>query len=122
MDYQSQCKFETRRRRGNSLKPTDTHEAGQLSRDDVERRTCHESTDSRRGNKLDEPSKVQQTNAQDDEAAYEGDSGCNLRTVPHIGMCLVDMFDDLGNRERHDCDGTDGHILGGSEELEDPGQ
>ena len=57
-------------------------------------------------------------NTDDDEAANESECSCNQRTVPCVGVSPVDMFDDLGHRERHDGDRTDGDVLGGSEELE----
>ena len=32
---------------------------------------------------------------------------------PLIGVRLLDVFDDLADFERHDCNGTDGYILRG---------
>ena len=119
------CKVNTDRSNSEKrdlLEPTNSHQSGQLSGDDVERGTCHKAADSGRGNEFNQPAKVEKADPKDDEAANERDRGGNLGSIPRIGMRFVYVLDDLGDRERHHSDGTDGYILRSGEELAKSGQ
>ena len=101
----------------NLLKTRNAHKTRYLSGHDVDSRTGHEATDRRHRDELDDPSNPEDTNTQSNEATDEGDSSSNNVWRPLPGMFVVNVLDYLRDSERHDSDGTDGDILGGSEEL-----
>ena len=90
-----------------SLKTAKAQKARNLAGDDTERGSRHEATDRRCGNELDEPAESKKTDAEDNETTNESDGGRDLRMRPLVGVCFRNVLDDLGNRERHDSDGTD---------------
>lgn len=81
------------------------------------RASAAEKTLTRGRNEFDEPTKTEETNAQNNESTNERDRYGNLWAIPDCAVIFFDVFDDIGNCERHDSDWTDGDILGRSEEL-----
>ena len=82
------------------LETTDPHETRELPRDDVERGSCNEATNSWRRDELDKPTEMKQPNPKNNETADECDGGSDLWTVPCVRMSLVDVLDNLGDSER----------------------
>ncbi len=77
------------------LKAGLAHQACNLTSNNVDGRAGHESTDSRRGDELDNPTQAEKTNTKNDEAGNKGYCSCYLRASPDIGMFLINMGDDL---------------------------
>ena len=92
----------------------DTQQTGYLAGDDTDSGTCHETCHGRTRDKFDDPTKTEETDAEDNETTDEGDCGSNLWIRPAIGVIMLNVRDDLSDFKRHDCDGTNGYILGGS--------
>lgn len=71
----------------------------------------------RRGAHLDEPAEPQETDAEHDEAAQEGEAGRDLgRAVDRAALRVLDVLDHSGDLERHDGDGPDRDVFGRGEE------
>lgn len=102
----------------NSLKSRDSHQPWDLSSGDTDSRTGHKATDSGGGDEFHEPPEPEQTNPKDDEATNKSECRCNLWSFPLIRVGCLNMFDDLGDCERHNGDRPDRNILGGREELQ----
>lgn len=94
-----------------------THQARNLTCYNIDRGASHKAADSGGWDELNDPSKPEDTNAEDDDAADERNGGSDRRTVPFAWMCVLNVFDDLGGCQRHDSYRTDRDILGGSEQL-----
>jgi hypothetical protein len=80
-------------------------------------RLCMEHGPTWSGNEFDEPSKPEKTDAKDDKTTDERQSCSNLLARPLLSVGVFDILNDLGNRKRHNRDGTDGNVLGSSKEL-----
>lgn len=85
---------------------------------DCQGRACHEPSDSRRGDELDEPAQTKQTKTEDDEATDEGERDSDLDIIPAIAVVLLNGGDNVGNLERHHSDWTNRYILGCGKELD----
>lgn len=62
--------FEHQRRK-DELKASDTQESRELANGDIEGRTSHETSDGRYRDQLHYPAEAEQSDAKDNEAAYE---------------------------------------------------
>lgn len=108
---------QNKRETDNSLESGDTHETRDLTCHNVDSRAGHESADRWERYELDDPTEPKKTDAQHNKSTNEGEGSSNLGAFPFVWMCALYSFDDLRDCKRHDCNGTDGHILRCSEEL-----
>lgn len=103
--------------RRNVLKPGYAHQPRDLSSDNADSRTGHESTDGGSRDELDKPSQAKETDSEDDESSDEGKSCGDLWATPTIWVRRLDMLDYLSDRQGHDSNRTNRDILGSCKEL-----
>lgn len=103
--------------KGNRLETGDAHEPRDLTGNNTECGARYEAGDSGQRDELDYPAEAEQSNGEEDETTNKCYFGCDLWARPSVGVLFIDVFDNLGDLERHDRDGANGNIFGRGKQL-----
>lgn len=88
-----------------------------MTSDDADRTASHEAADCGRRNELDNAADSEQTDGKYNETTDEGKRNCDFGAGVNVRVGFLDVFDNVRDLERHDCDRANGDILRGGKEL-----